>query len=980
MGNLSSASTSADGPQWLRRFSSRLSRLDHAFLRDRLRGARQYDRIAGYFRSSIFEVAAEELLGVGKVRIVCNSDLNPDDLRASQEARARAMLQRWWEGGVGAAPLELETLLRQDRFARLRDLLNARDGNGEPRVEIKVIDRLTAPLVHGKAGVITMADGRKTAFMGSVNETREAWQDHYELLWEDTSDEGIQWTQEEFNFLWGKALPMPEAVIREIGRCAERVEIRLEDCPPWSVGGDTDIPRAALAESPIVRNGEGLQPWQKAFVAEFLRHREIYGAARLLLADEVGVGKTLSLATAALVTSLLGDGPALILTPSTLCEQWQVELYDRLGIPSARWLSARKVWVDHMGHMIRTSGPQDIVRCPYRVAIVSTGLVMQRSQEAEYLLAKRARPGEAAYGIVVLDEAHKARAKDESGERRPNNLLEFMAHIGPRTRHLLLGTATPIQTDPLDLWDLLAVLASGADHVLGDAFSSWRNRPSDALDLVRGETRPRAEDEGWPWLVNPLPPGKESDPLFSMIRDDLRVKPEVFVTTGSYTDLDPDFTRPTLEERLLHDDRELGFFQRNNPVVRHTVLRRRRALEEAGLMKPVEVEIHPREVEPDGATRAFFGDTGRAVATNQYLRDAFEAADAFTRALMARNKGAGFMKSLLLQRICSSTVAGLATAELLGRHYGLMPPEAAQAALPGSLAAGQAPVVAADDDDDQQYDLKSLGVPSEAERKALDRLLGALRDAAAQPPTGDAADPKLRVLRHYLRDRRWLRDWGCIVFSQYYDTARWVAECLAAEFPDVPVALYAGAGRSGVFRGGRFVGQQREAIKVAVREREIRLLVATDAACEGLNLQALGTLINIDLPWNPSKLEQRIGRIKRFGQARKVVDMLNLVYEGSRDEVIYDRLSARMKDRFDIFGQLPDTLDDEWIEDEARLDDELRKYADRKRRANAFDIRWGSTATGESLRADQKAWQQGWETCAKVLARQDVEKIMQEGW
>ena len=71
----------------------------------------------------------------------------------------------------------------------------------------------------------------------------------------------------------------------------------------------------------------------------------------------------------------------------------------------------------------------------------------------------------------------------------------------------------------------------------------------------------------------------------------------------------------------------------------------------------------------------------------------------------------------------------------------------------------------------------------------------------------------------------------------------------------------------------------REEIKGLVKSREVTLVVATDAACEGLNLQALGTLINVDLPWNPSRLEQRLGRIKRFGQARKEVDMLNLVYQ-----------------------------------------------------------------------------------------------------
>ena len=87
-----------------------------------------------------------------------------------------------------------------------------------------------------------------------------------------------------------------------------------------------------------------------------------------------------------------------------------------------------------------------------------------------------------------------------------------------------------------------------------------------------------------------------------------------------------------------------------------------------------------------------------------------------------------------------------------------------------------------------------------------------------------------------------------------------------------------------------------------VAAHELKIMVATDAACEGLNLQTLGTLINIDLPWNPTRLEQRIGRIKRFGQVREKVDMLNLVNEQTVDEKVYERLSERMRDRFNLFG------------------------------------------------------------------------------
>jgi superfamily II DNA or RNA helicase len=950
------ASASAVGG--LRRFSSRLVRLDHAFLRDRLRGARQYDRIAGYFRSSIFEVAAEELQTVGRIRVVCNSDLNPEDLKASKEARSSAMLQRWWADRAAGDAVELDTLLRGDRYARLKQMLEARDGDGRPRVDIKVVDRFAAPLLHGKAGIITLADGGKCCFMGSVNETRDAWQNHYELLWEDSSEEGIAWTQAEFDFLWSQAVDLPDAVIQEVERCAGRVEIRIEDCPAWSLGTATDLPRAALAESPLARAGEGLQPWQKSFVAEFLRHREIYGKARLLLADEVGVGKTLSLATGALLTALMGDGPALILAPSTLTQQWQVELWDRLGVPSARLSSVKKVWIDHHGHTVRTSGASDIVRCPFRVAIVSTGLLMQMSEERRALLSKRAARGETAYGMVVLDEAHRARgALDrETGERRPQKLLSFMLEIAPKSRHVLLGTATPIQTDQMDLWDLIQILASGADHVLGNQFSSWRNNPATALKLVTGEERPQGEAEAWPWLSNPLPPGREHT-LFDHIRTDLGLKDGVFATAESYTALDDMITREELRE-LLAQQSGLGFLQQHNPVVRHVVLRRRKSLEEAGLMKPVAVEIHPREPEPERRTRIYFGATGRAVETSHALREAFEEAERYTKAMMARNKGAGFMRSLLLQRICSSTTAGLATARALANPA----PEAKQA-LAEAL------------EDEDGLSLAPMDEPpSPTEAESLKRLTELLETAVAE---GD--DPKFKVTRHYLRDRGWL-ELGCIVFSQYFDTAQWVAATLARELPSEPIALYAGAGKSGVHRDGKFNAVQRDSIKTAVRERSIRLVIATDAACEGLNLQTLGTLIDVDLPWNPSRLEQRIGRIKRFGQSRDVVDMLNLIYEGSRDEAIYDKLSERMKDRFDIFGQLPDVLSDDWIDDVQGLEKELRKFVEGRQRANAFDARWGNTATGISMSAAEREWQRGWQTCRDVLSRRDIEKRLGEGW
>ena len=153
---------------------------------------------------------------------------------------------------------------------------------------------------------------------------------------------------------------MPEAIVEEIKRVADRVEIRFEETKI------EELPGAALAESPIYRGGEQLQPWQRSFVTMFMQHRETYGKARLLLADEVGVGKTLSLAASAMLSALLDDGPVLILCPSTLTFQWQVEMADKLGIPSAVWSEEGVDRPDMVHHQDLRAGGHRALSFSYR--------------------------------------------------------------------------------------------------------------------------------------------------------------------------------------------------------------------------------------------------------------------------------------------------------------------------------------------------------------------------------------------------------------------------------------------------------------------------------------------------------------------------------------------------------------------------------------------------------------------------------------
>ncbi|QXP83435.1 phospholipase D-like domain-containing anti-phage protein [Methylococcus sp. Mc7] len=908
----------------IRRFSSRTHRLDASFLMQHLVGAKSYKRIAGYFTSSLFEVAGEVLEDIPEVKIVCNVDIHPDDLKVAQ-LRESKMLGRWNERA-----LEAEALLHRDRYRRLDTFLQK---HGQA---VRVAPDEICGFVHGKAGVITLADGRKLGFIGSMNETRSGWQRHYEILWEDESPEGVAWIEEEFEFLWNAAKPLPQAIIREVHRRGYRREVVFDE-----IDEDENLAPAALIESPLYREGQQLQPWQQGFLTECLRHYQLHGVVRLLLADEVGLGKTLSLATAALTLCLLSDKengpsrPVVIFAPATLTEQWQTEMLDKLGIPSARWDTVRKVWLDAVERAISPAGREQIARCPLRIGIVSTGLMMRDSQEKQHLLGLR-------FSVVILDEAHKARTRKGFGRDAgtPNELLAFMREIAARADHVLLGTATPIQTDPVDLWDLLGILHQGKGRfVLGHDLSPW-HRPDEVLEILAGRQEVLDVGHAWELLRSPLPRVEStSEPharkLFSAIRQDLGLTQEEWQTQHPWTDLAEE-TREILQEELERRIAGATFFQRENPLVRHVVLRKRQQLEDAGLLARVGVDVHPdrARVREPRAFDVLFED--KALRTSENFRAAYSQARAFGKALAKRGKGSGFMRNLMEQRICSSIEAGLATAR--------------------RLLQGQTVHEAGD-----EFEV-DLAVETPEEREALERLIDSLQRLDA--------DPKMQAVIHYLSQERWL-ELGVIIFSQYFDTAKWVADDLAARYPDEAIGLYAGAGRSRLYQRGDSVAVERETLKRMVAEHQIRVMVATDAACEGLNLQTLGTLINVDLPWNPTRLEQRIGRIKRFGQKRETVEMLNLVFEQTVDEKIYERLSERMRNRYDLFGSLPDTIKDEWIEDIESLGERLDEYIDAQKTATGFDLRYTATMTPPD---------KDWRDCFEVLARRDFVSLMSVAW
>lgn len=781
---------------------------------------------------------------------------------------------------------------------------------------------------------------------------------NYELLWEDDDPETVTWVQEEFDALWDSPQAFDLAncpfITKEILRITKR---KVVSPKKWKQEPDpVQAAAAAAVETPLYRREQGLWPHQKYFCRLALeRHR--LGGARLVLADQVGLGKTIQLAMAAMLMALEDPegGPVLVLAPKPLLRQWQEELMELLLLPSARWDGS--AWIDE-NEIKHRSGDGALLRCPRRIGLVSQGLVLRRNSSATKQLLSL------DYTCVIVDEAHRSRRRkipsteagnDEVNEpAEPNNLMHFLRQVGGKTKSLLLATATPVQLHPVEAWDLLHTLSQGNDGVLG----GWTNnspwfRASRCLAVATGEERVPTDDDrqGWEFVRDPLP-SRHEDPAFRRIRDALgapdnqwQFRPE------SLTKLSPAIRNVQLGSNLLPDYGELY-----NPLLRCIVRRERRYLEEQ--INPTTGAYYLPKVE----VRQFGNDETGSVTLGGYLKDAYDEAINFCDLLKGRVKGAGFFQSLLLRRLGSSIEAGRCTVRrLLGEDI-----EAPQ-----------------DEDEDDAEELghtrTRVGRPpadekefknfTEDELASLTRCLHLLQEGGNQ-------DPKLEAVISYLLgtaqdvSEPW-RERGCILFSQYYETVKWVGGEIAAhpEFSGMDIGLYAGANRSGFWRGGQFQRCNRDDLKDRVRSGDLKLLFGTDAASEGLNLQKLGTLINIDLPWNPTRLEQRKGRIQRIGQRHSEIWIANLRYRDSVEDRVHQVLSSRLEAIHDLFGQIPDTLGDEWIYAVLEEKGEEQKLIDQTLAVkNPFDQKYSRVEDDD------------WDACSEVLDPISVAELMSESW
>src|SRR5262249_16377130 len=139
-----------------------------------------------------------------------------------------------------------------------------------------------------------------------------------------------------------------------------------------------------------------------------------------------------------------------------------------------------------------------------------------------------------------------------------------------------------------------------------------------------------------------------------------------------------------------------------------------------------------------------------------------------------------------------------------------------------------------------------------------------------------------------------------VIFTEHRDTLTYLVERISTLLgqPDAVVTIHGGMSRE----------ERRTVQERFTQDKDVHILVATDAAGEGINLQRADLMVNYDLPWNPNRLEQRFGRIHRIGQT-EVCHLWNLVAEETREGDVFARLLKKLEvERESLGGAVFDVL------------------------------------------------------------------------
>jgi len=531
-----------------------------------------------------------------------------------------------------------------------------------------------------------------------------------------------------------------------------------------------------------------------------------------LLADEVGLGKTIE---AGLVLSQKWaerKRRILVITPANLRKQWYQELSEKFFLP-CRILEAKSYNAQIKMGKFRPFESSDIVICSYQFA-------KARASDVSAI----------AWDLVVIDEAHRLR-----NVYKPSNIIANVLKGALAKAPKLLLTATPLQNSLLELFGLVSFID---EHAFGD-LKSFKEQ---------------------------------------------------------YSKLDQERVFDTLKARL-------------KPLCHRTLRRQVLAYVKYTKRLPMVQPFTPEE-----------GEDRLYNLVSEYLRrDNLQALPSSQRTLM----------TLVLRKLLASSTFAIAGAlESLSRRMKARLAKDAKLAEPELIDELEEDYDGLDETAEEWDDDEEPAEPlSKADREALAREIADLdqfRDLALSITSNAKGRALLEALkRAFAEAERLGAARKAIIFTESRKTQSYLVRLLndspwkdgivlfnGSNSDEKAKALYADwmARHAGTDKvSGSKTADVRSAIVDYFRE-EGQIMIATEAGAEGINLQFCSLVVNYDLPWNPQRIEQRIGRCHRYGQQHDVVVVNFLNQNNEADQRVFELLSEKFKLFEGVFGASDEVL------------------------------------------------------------------------
>jgi adenine-specific DNA-methyltransferase len=527
----------------------------------------------------------------------------------------------------------------------------------------------------------------------------------------------------------------------------------------------------------------------------------------VILADEVGLGKTIEAGIVISQKWAERKRKLLIIAPATLRKQWQQELMDKFNIPSTILENGTYKQLRKEGKLL--SG-NSLLICSYNFAAARADVLE-----------------DVAWDLVVVDEAHRLRNVYKVGNKMASAIAGVLADV-PK----LLLTATPLQNSLLELYGLVSIIDP---HVFGD-ITSFKEQ------YVRGVNEN---------LRN------------SRLKE--RIKP---------------FCQRTLRKQVLE---YIKFTQRVAMTEEFVP-----SDDEHRLYEQVSAYLQREKLNALPRSQR----TLMTLVLRKLLASSSYAIAATLQKLVERLENAQARQSVL--ELLDGEVEGL---DELADEIGADAVEEAS----GKLTAEELQDLRLELAELRDYAKLASGIRDNAKGAALQKVLA----TAFEKLQGIGAAKKAVIFTESTRTQRYLAD---LLSQSGFENE--ICMMNGTNTDPQSKAIYAAWAKKHA-GSDKLSGSKTADMKAAIVEHfrdTATILIATESAAEGVNLQFCSLVVNFDLPWNPQRVEQRIGRCHRYGQKFDVVVVNFLNKRNAADQRVYQLLAEKFKLFDGVFGASDEVL------------------------------------------------------------------------